>query len=158
MRVLTQWAFVIALVASLQGCSLLIRCSGTSLSELDTREIVYERFGPPDSVSLINAVDPQTSEVRQFEVEHHHVHAKFKATSPIWCGSVVILLYEPFLIGEALYEAASEIIEGHDLAFVYDEQGNTIGRQGPISFIGGTQQDRVEINVLNWDRPEADEE
>ncbi len=144
----------IAMMASLTGCSLLINCSGESLRNLDTREIVYERFGPPDSVSVLHAVDPQTSEARRFDVEHYHVHAKFNTAMPMGSGSVFMLLVEPIMTCQALLGAAGEIIKGHDLAFVYDDQGNTIGRQGPLSSMEALRNYRDKTNVLHWERPD----
>lgn len=149
--------FAIAMTASLQGCSILIMASGLTLGELDTREIVYERFGPPDSVSVINAIDPESSKVREFEVEHYHVHAKFNTAMPMGSGSLLMFVFEPIMTCQASIEAAYEIIRGHDLAFVFDEQGNTIGRSGPSSFLDMGRQ-AGEINVLHWKRPDAGEE
>lgn len=150
-------AVAIAMMATLPGCSLLIRASGETLRDLDTREIVYDRFGPPDSVSVMSAVDPRTSEVRQFEVEHYHVHAKYNTAMPMGSGSVFMILGEPIATCQALVEATGEIMKGHHLAFVYDDQGKTIGHQYPQPFLDRPWT-RDETNVLHWEKPDAGQE
>lgn len=150
-------AVAIALSSGFSGCSLLINHSGVMLRNLDSREIVYERFGPPDSVSLVSAIDPKSSEVREFEVEHYHVHAKFNTAMPIGAWGPSMLLLEPFLTSLAVYEAASEVVRGHDLAFVYDDHGNTIGHHYPRPFLDAVQRPRDEVNVLLWERRDSDQ-
>lgn len=140
-----------AMITCLSGCSLLIEHSGTVLRDLDSRQIVHDRFGPPDSVSAVNLIDPRSEEVRQFEVENYHIHGKFNTAMPIGYWSPFFLLAEPFLTCTALYEAAREYVEGHDLAFVFDEQGNTIGHHYPQPFLEAVHG-ASESNVLDWKR------
>jgi hypothetical protein len=141
-----------AMITCLPGCSLLISRSGTALRDLDSRQIVHDRFGPPDSVSLVDLIDPRSEEIRQFEVEHYHIHAKLDTARPTGFWPPALLLIEPLLICGALYEAAREYVEGHHLAFVYDEQGNTTGHQYPQPFFKAVQAGARESNVLHWKR------
>lgn len=139
-----------AMVTFLPGCSLLITHSGTALRDLDSRQIVNDRFGSPDSVSVVDLIDPRSEEIRQFEVEHHYIHAKLDTAMPVGYMPATALLIEPLLICSALYEAAREYVEGHHLAFVYDDQGNTIGYQYPQPFPEAVQARASESNVLQW--------
>ena len=146
---MTAWA---VFSTCLSGCSLLISQSGTTLRDLDSRQIVQDRFGKPDAVSLINLIDPQREETRQFEVEHYHIHAKLNTEMPVGFLPPIMLLAEPVLTCAALYEAGKEYVEGHHLEFVYDQQGNTIGSKFPQPFLAAMQGKSRSTNVLNWKR------
>ena len=138
---------LLCMTACLPGCSLFIAHSGTALRDLDSRQIVHDRFGPPDSVSAVDLMDPRSEEIRQFEVENYHIHAKLDTAMPIGFWHPIALLVEPLLTCGALYEAAREYVEGHDLAFVFDEQGNTIGHHYPQPFLEALQAGASESNV-----------
>ncbi len=153
-RLLRMTALAIAAI-SFSGCSLLIENSGIVLRDLDTRQIVHDRLGQPDNVSVVDLVDPRSEKIRQFEVEHYHVHAKFNTAMPVGASSGLIILMEPIMTCSALYNAAKEVAVGHSLEFVYDEQGNTIGYKYPQSFHGSGRSSSSQSNVLNWKR--ADE-
>lgn len=154
MRTRLLWMTALAaMITSLPGCSLLITHSGTTLSDLDSRQIVHDRFGPPDSVSVVDLIDPRSEEIHQFEVEHYHIHAKCSTAMPMGAPPpLTLLLIEPLLTCGALYSAAKEYVVGHHLSFVYDEQGDTIGYQYPQTFLDSVQRGARESNVLNWKR------
>jgi hypothetical protein len=139
------------MITCLQGCSLLITQSGTVLRDLDSRQIVHNRFGPPDSIAEVDLIDPDSEEVRRFEVESYHVHAKFSTAMPMGAWIPGMLLMEPYLTCLTIYEAAREIAKGHHLSFVYDEQGNTIGHRYPRPFLERMQEASSTTNVLNWE-------
>lgn len=145
----------IPVVASLQGCSLLIDSSGAMLRDLNTRQIVYDKLGPPDRVSVVDRIDPNSDEVRQFEVEHYHVHAKYNTSMPIGSWHPIAILVEPAMICYETYEAAEEIVKGHHLEFVYDQHGNTIGHRYPQAFPESLRSDSTQTNVLYWPTPES---
>lgn len=140
-------------IMCLPGCSLLINGSGTELRDLDSRQIVRERFGSPDRITQLDLVDPDTNQIRQFEVENYHVHAKFYTAMPVGAWNPLALFIEPYLMCTEAYEAAKEIADGHHLAFVYDEYGNTIGSQYPRPYLGSMLANSPDTNVLAWDRP-----
>lgn len=145
---MTTWA---STLACLSGCSLLISAYGPQHSDLESRQLVNDRFGQPDSVSVVELVNPDSEEVQQFEVENHYVHANFNTTMPMGSGSLLMLFAEPYFTCVALYDAAKEYAEVQHLAFVYDEQGNTIGHKYPQSLLQG--QFDVRDNVLRWKSP-----
>ena len=63
------------------------------------------------------------------------------------------LAYEPILICQALYDSAKEVMTGHDLAFIYDEDGNTIGHQYPRQFLRALKDPSSrKNNVLKWEK------
>ncbi len=153
-RLLRMTALAIAMI-SFSGCSLLIANSGIVLRDLDTRQMVHDRLGQPDSISVVDLVDPRSEKIRQFEVEQYHVHAKFNTAMPMGASSGLIFFIEPIMTCYALYDAAKEVAVGHSLEFVYDEQGKTIGHQYPQPFDGSGRSNSINSNVLNWQR--ADE-
>ena len=147
----TRLSHLIALagmIACLPGCSIFIDSSGITLRDLDSRQIVHDRFGPPDSVSLVDLIDPASEEVCQFEVEHHHINAKVNTSMPIGAWFPFMLVVEPYLTCRAIYDAAEEYVEGHDLSFVYDQQGNTIGHDYPRPYLDALTAGKN--NVLRW--------
>jgi len=139
------------LVAELPGCALMIHHSGITVHDPDSRDGVQKQFGTPDSVTQSQRIDPDTDELRTFDVENYHVHAKFDTAMPTGAGGLGLLL-DPFLTFQELYKAGKEYVQGHDLAFVYDEHGQTIGYQHPQPFLQRLQS-RDENNVLYWQSP-----
>lgn len=139
------------LLATLPGCSLFIRGSAPTYEGLDTREIVYDTFGPPDYIAEEGFLDPNENTVRWFQVEHHHVRRRFNTEFPIGFGLPgVFLLMEPYSTTMALYEVTQDYTKGHDIAFVYDDEGTTIGFDYPQPFLQSAQYNG--INVLRWQR------
>ena len=145
-------AGIAVLLLTMPGCSILIHHSGMEVDDPDTREGVRSQFGVPDSVTQTTRLDPISEKRRTFDVENYHIHAKFRTTLgsgpvPPW-----YLFLDPFMTCYELYEAAREHVRGHDLAFVYDENGKTIGHQYPIPSTFGlvTLSGTHEDNVLTW--------
>lgn len=151
---------LLLLLATLPGCSFFIRGSAPRYTDLKTREQVYQTFGPPDDIREEGFVDPAENTVRHFQVEHHHVRKRFDTTFPMGFGLPgVILLMEPYSTTMALYEVAKDYSVGHDIAFVYDDEGTTIGYQFPMPDPVGYRANGPDgINVLNWQRAEETQE
>ena len=136
------------------GCSVLIRGSGTTLENLDSRVAVEKQFGPSENIEQVDLVDPSTQEVHEFEVEKYHVHWKFNSHFPMGAYSLWWLAWEPILTCHAMYNVAKEVVTGHDLAFIYDEAGNTIGHQYPRPWLTATSDRKT--NVLKWEEVARD--
>ena len=152
---------VVLTLTCCSGCSVLIRGSGTTLDNLDSRVAVEKQFGPSENIGQIDLVDPSTQEVHHFEVENYHVHQKFNTNTGTGFYPFMALAYEPILIYQALYDSAKEVLydsakevmTGHDLAFIYDEDGNTIGHQYPRPFLRALKDlSSRKNNVLKWEK------
>ncbi len=144
---------VVLTLTCCSGCSVLIRESGTTLDNLDSRVAVEKQFGPSENIGQIDLVDPSTQEVHHFEVENYHVHQKFNTNPGTGFYPFMALAYEPILICQALYDSAKEVMTGHDLAFIYDEDGNTIGHQYPRQFLRALKDPSSrKNNVLKWEK------
>lgn len=158
-RTLCYVAFAVAITV-IPGCSFIIANSGTTLSDLTTRDVVTAQFGSPDKVAELDLVEPGTGEVRRFEVEQYRVHGNYNdGPMPPGAGGLLLLALDPWLTCVELYETAREYVLGHELAFVYDEDGNAIGHQYPQPFLQSIQAPSNRgVNVLRWDRhePEGD--
>lgn len=147
------WIGLIFAAVSLPGCNILIRNSGETLNGLDSRDVVVSRFGLPERVDEIHLLEPETNEVHRFDVEKYRVHANYNTGGPIGAGGGMLLLLDPWLTCVALCEKVRDIRDGHDLAFVYDADGNTIGHQYPQPFLQNHWIDKT--NVLHWDEAES---
>lgn len=145
----THLVAAILTLTCFSGCSLLIRHSGTTLDNLDSRAAVEEIFGPSTDIVAVDLLEPSTQEAQRFEVENYHIHRKFNTEMGMGAWSPFLLLYEPMWTCSELYGAAKEVAVGHDLAFVYDQHGKAIGHQYPRKFLS-RMQDRSE-NVLDWE-------
>ena len=95
MRTLTAIVATL-LFAGLPGCSMLIHHSGITVHDPDSRDGVQKQFGTPDSVTQSQRIDPDTDELRTFDVENYHIHAKFNTAMPTGAGGLGLLL-DPFL-------------------------------------------------------------
>ena len=124
------------LFSALPGClGMQVHLSGIPYRVPETRTLVHRQFGPPETFSTTTLVNRDTGETRQFDVEHYRVHRKF---APRYGPG----LYLPFpgfdllfVLPVSLYAAASEIIKGHTLEFVYSDDGRTIGTRYPIGLM-----------------------
>jgi len=146
-----------AVITGLPGCSLLITGAGIPSGTPRTRELVYAEFGPPQRISTISLVNRSTRETREFEVEHYLVHAKFAPRYGPGAYSPVAVFAEPIFTPIALFSAADEIIEGHPLEFVYDDEGNTIGFRYPMAFMGRPSSPEHRFYVGEWTDPSQPE-
>lgn len=111
---------------SLPWCFLLVANPGTTLSALDSRDAVVNRFGPPEQVDEVRLLEPSTNEIHRFEVEKYQVHANYNTGMPMGARGALLLLLDPWLTRVALYEKMKEVVAGHDLAFVYDEVSKAV--------------------------------
>lgn len=149
--------FLAVVITTLPGCSLMITGAGIRAGAPGTRELVYEEFGRPQRISTISLLNRSTGETREFEVEHYLVHAKFAPKYPTGCYPLSALFAEPIYTPIALFSAVDEIVEGHALEFVYDDEGNTIGFRYPIAFMGRPASPEHRIFVGEWTDPSQPE-
>ena len=124
-----------------------------SLTDLDNREIVEEKFGQPDRVEELQLKHPKSGEIQSFEVNHYHVHRRYSTDVPMGSYHPILLLAEPVLIPTAIGMSLREYAAGHKMRFVYDEDGETIGFDYPYPFTEHFQMFR-KSNVLRWEQPE----
>ncbi|MEO1524965.1 MAG: hypothetical protein AAFX06_05990 [Planctomycetota bacterium] len=144
---ITAFVTLTSLVNS--GCSSLIRGSGRRVGPLPNRHDVIEAFGQPDLTETIQLAEPESGEVRVFDVEKYRVHSRFNTSLPTGAWHPMMVLLEPVLIPIAIRDAIAERVRGHELAFVYDEAGRTIGYRYPQSF-PSTLNEFGRDNVLTW--------
>ncbi|MFK7817381.1 MAG: hypothetical protein AB8G99_01575 [Planctomycetaceae bacterium] len=73
-------------------------------------------------------------------------------------GGPFPVMLDPWLTGVGLSKTAREYVVGHDLAFVYDEEGNAIGHKYARPMTQWVQPGlRDRVNVLEWDHHELDQ-
>ncbi|MBL8812716.1 MAG: hypothetical protein JNM43_21300 [Planctomycetaceae bacterium] len=118
------------MVSVIPGCGLLISQSGIGPGAPESRELVHRQFGRPNRTSTTTLHHRLTGETREFEVEHYHVHRKFR---PRYAPGFYPILLDPLLVPVAIANAGREIAKGHELEFVYDDKGRTIGARYPCS-------------------------
>jgi len=154
---LSCFIFLAAVVTVSPGCSLFIAAAGIPHGVPETRELVHNQFGRPEKISKTTLLNRSTGERRGFDVEHYHVHAKF---APRYGGTgyyhPVMLFAEPITVPISLFVAATEIMTGHVLEFVYDDEGNTIGARYPLSLKGPPLSLEDRLYTKDWAEITAD--
>ncbi len=135
----TQLKF--SLLLSLQlvcapGCSLFINSSGIEGPPPETREQVHARFGKPRKSSTIELKHEKTFEIRHFPVEHHRVHRKFARKYGPGFYPPLLVFWEVIATPTALLGASLEVLRGHEIAFIYGDDGAVVGHRYPSSFMG----------------------
>jgi hypothetical protein len=118
------------------GCSLLINKCGVHGSPPGTREQVHARFGKPRNSSTIELKHAKTSEIRQFPVEHHRVHRKFAPKHGPGYYPAPLVFWEVIATPVSLLAASLEVLRGHEIAFIYGDDGAVVGHRYPSSFMG----------------------
>ncbi len=146
------YVFLAVVITNTTGCSLLIRGTGVSTAAPRTRELVRREFGQPQRISTIR-LQHSTGETREFEVEHYLVHRKFAPQYGPGAYHPILLIAEPVMTPITLFSAIHEIISGHSMEFVYDDEGKTIGLRYPFGFMGRPSSPEQLIYVGEWTDP-----
>ena len=149
---IVRYVFFAVIITNATGCSLLIDGAGVSTAAPRTREVVHKEFGQPQRISTIR-LQHTTGETREFEIEHYFVHKKFAPKYGIGCYPPLMLIAEPIMTPIALFSAIDEIVTGHSLEFVYDDEGKTIGLRYPFAFMGRLSSPAQIVYVGEWTDP-----
>lgn len=145
----------LSLLLSLQlvcapGCSLLIDACGIDGPPPETREQVHAKFGKPRNSSTIELKHAKTSEIRQFPVEHHRVHQKFAPKYGPGYYPPLLVFWEVIATPVSLLAASLEVLKGHDMAFIYGDDGAVVGHRYPASLMGTPRTPREYWFSTEW--------
>src|SRR5262245_56857641 len=123
---------LIALVPLSGGCSFLIARRGEDLRDLTTRQEVRQRLGEPVASGVNNG--------RPYE--DFHFTGKLADSNRAYveavAGAFTLGISEVAMLPVEAFQPGNDVLNGHDVRFVYDEQDNVTKR-----FVDGKKRDSI---------------